>query len=680
MGASVPMNDRRHATGSNELQFLESAAFVVSPDGELLTANESCWALLKEWSIDVGDTVPQSTLLLARRALDTRSAQNEYLDVGPMSIQLVAIPADDGATVTFAGVDATHQRNLNRDLAIKSLMFGHSSEAIVISDESYRTIDVNPAFLELSGYRAEDVLGEQPEWLLRDSTAESLVGEMEERLGEAGIWQGRMWHRRADGRKFAFDLTISRVSAGLEGRLYYVSILHDVTTHLEASERLTQLAHIDTVTQLPNRHAFTQSARKAITSTRRTLERFAIMLVDLDGFKTVNDSHGHAIGDEVLRVTAGRMASVVRDTDTVARLGGDEFGLLVRDIGVPSDAAVVARKLLEAITQPVALESDELVVSGSVGIALFPNDHTDLDHLLRQADNAMYRVKHHGKGDYTFFSETANSSAMRGFRIQTALGPAVTDGAIDVHFQPQYDIKSRTLVGVETLARWTDAELGRVSPEDFVSIAENVGLIHKLGEHVLRRACSQGKDWTDRLGANIRVAVNVSGRQFSSKGFPAVVRSVLADTGFDPNNLELELTETVFVDDTSRIGPVMQEIAALGIQLSVDDFGTRYASLMYLKRLPVHALKIDQGFVREIHTDAQDKSIVQAICTLGHSLGCRIIAEGVESLEQMKILGSLGCDEIQGYYSGRPAPASHIEGFLTERRWDGRERAAAAHE
>lgn len=674
------MADSLRALSDADPDAIESPVLIVDRGGTLLRANESCWALLDAWEIAEGDSVPPNISALGRDARLARRVRHVSLDVGPISLQLIAIPSPEDDLVTFLGADITRERNLNRDRAVQTLVYQTGHEAIVVSDQWRRTIDVNPAFLRMSGYTEEEVLGERPEYLLKDSSALDQLQEIGNQLRESGLWHGRIWHHHRDGHRLALELTISRIQVDPDQTLFYVSILHDVTGQVEANEKLSQLANFDTLTQLPNRRFFTESVKKAISTTRRTPERFAVMLVDLDGFKQVNDTFGHSAGDELLRVTARRMAGIVRDTDTVARLGGDEFGLLIRDIHAPGDAAVVARKLLEAITEPVVSDSNELVVSGSVGIALFPTDHTEFEHLLRQADNAMYRVKHHGKGDYTFFSQTAHTAAMRGFRIQTRLSAAVADGIIDVHYQPQYDLRSRTLVGFEALARWTDSSLGSVSPEDFVSIAENVGLIHKLGEHVLRKACAQAQEWVAHAGSDFRVAVNVSGRQFNSKGFPAMVRSVLRDTGLDPSRLELELTETVFVDDTSRIGPVMNEIAALGVRFSVDDFGTRYASLMYLKLLPFHALKIDRAFVKDLYWDTQDRSIVETICALGSSLGCRVIAEGVESLEQMKILGSLGCDEVQGYYAGRPEAASRVEPYIVERKWDGSDRSKGRDE
>ncbi len=455
--------------------------------------------------------------------------------------------------------------------------------------------------------------------------------------------------------------------------------LHEAKRRYEAdleelvSKRTAELDHVslhDAVTGLYNRAFLEDYLGRALTSTHGGRARHALMFFDLERFKQVNDALGYRAGDKLLRLVAERLSAPARADDVVARVGGDEFARFVPEVNGPEDAAEIAQHIREALASPFEVEEHEVFVNASIGISLYPGDGQDSQTLLKNATAALHRARRQGGDGYQFYTADMNATALRRLTLENRLRRAVERGELSAHYQPKIDVDSERVVGMEALARWQSPELGSVSPAEFIPLAEDSGLILPVGEWVLRTACAQNRLWQDGGLGQMRVAVNLSARQFREKNLSAKILRILGETGLDPRHLELELTESSIMEDAGYAVKTLGELREMGIEISVDDFGTGYSSLGYLKRLPIDTLKIDQSFVREVTTESDSAAIVQAIIALAHNLGMKAVAEGVETEEQLRFLHFLGCDEWQGYLGGRPLPAEPFAQLLSSRRQD----------
>lgn len=442
--------------------------------------------------------------------------------------------------------------------------------------------------------------------------------------------------------------------------------ISDITERKQTEEHIQWLAHFDLLTGLPNRPLLNDRIKSAISMAQRNHTQLAVLFLDLDHFKNVNDTLGHHAGDQLLIEVAKRLQEVVRDEDTVSRLGGDEFVLLLPSTDAKG-AAHVAEKLLWAIAQSYQIEQHELTVTPSIGVALYPGDGEDFEILCRRADIAMYRAKCDGRNNFRFFTAEMQASSARNMQLENALRRALERNQLYLHYQPQMGLRDGRIVGAEALLRWKHPELGVISTAEFIPIAEDSGLILPIGEWVLRNATTQLKRWIDNGMEPMAVAVNLSAVQFHNTGLPQLITQILEEADLPPEYLELELTEGVAMDDPLAAIAVMDKLHELGIRMSIDDFGTAYSSLSYLKRLQVYKIKIDQSFVRDITIDQEDKAIVDAIISLARSLGLKTIAEGVETEQQLTFLRDRGCHEIQGYYYSKPLPADEFEAFVRSR-------------
>jgi diguanylate cyclase len=453
-------------------------------------------------------------------------------------------------------------------------------------------------------------------------------------------------------------------------------VLQDITDMQRAEERIRELAFIDSLTRLPNRELFKDRLSEALKLAKRHGRRVGLLFLDLDNFKRINDTLGHSVGDLLLQATAERLKSSLRNSDTVAcadtdnqdetiaRLGGDEFTLLLPEVQRGEDAAFVAERVRSHLSQPLVLAGHEVCVTPSIGIALFPEDGDNPETLLKNADMAMYLAKRQGRNLYRFYDASLNEVALQRLTMENQLRKAIEQNELSVHYQPQLDLPSGRISGVEALLRWQSATLGPVSPIDFIPLAEETGLIIPIGEWVLRTACQQAKTWR-KAGIDLqRMAVNISVLQFVQPSFPVLVARILRETGLEPEALELEITESLLMKDPEGATSTLLALKELGVQLAIDDFGTGYSSLSRLKQLPLDRLKIDKAFVREVNSQPDDAAIATAVIAMADSMGLRVIAEGVESAAQLAFLKSKHCDEVQGYYLSRPLPVNDITEVL----------------
>jgi diguanylate cyclase (GGDEF)-like protein len=441
-----------------------------------------------------------------------------------------------------------------------------------------------------------------------------------------------------------------------------LGITRDVTERKANEKRIDYLANFDSLTGLPNRMQLDIRIKDLLSLARRHKQEFAIMFLDLDHFKDINDTLGHTIGDKLLVNSSHRLKSILREEDTLARMGGDEFIILLPKIDM-NGVSQVAQKLLDTFKKPFDIDGNELSISVSVGIALYPNDGLDFDTLYKNADTAMYRAKKEGRNGFYFFTEEMQKNSIRHFELSNALHHALERNQFQLHYQPQFSTKKRTIIGAEALLRWHHPEFGNISPAEFIPMAEENGTILSIGEWVLRTAVKSAKQWMNKGMEPIIMAVNLSAVQFRTHNLPDLVANILKETGLPPEYLELELTEGVAMQDPQRAISMMNEIHSKGVRMSIDDFGTGYSSLSYLKKFNIYKLKIDQSFIRDINVDPEDKAIVAAIISMAKSLGLQTIAEGVETIGQLDYLHEQGCDEIQGYYFSKPLSMEEFEAF-----------------
>jgi diguanylate cyclase (GGDEF)-like protein len=445
----------------------------------------------------------------------------------------------------------------------------------------------------------------------------------------------------------------------------------------QSKRAIHRLAFYDALTNLPNRRLFADRLNRALERARHGNSKLALLFIDIDNFKRVNDSFGHNVGDRLLRTVANHLVACLRPCDpvvylkepedvAVARLGGDEFTVLLTDMDRPEDAARVARRIIEAISAPFLIGSDEVVVTPSIGIALYPHDGDCIEDLIKNADTAMFHAKEHGKNRYQFYDNSMSNAAIERLALENALRRAVANGEFELHYQPAIDIATRRVVGLEALLRWNHPHSGQISPAEFIPLAEETGLIVPIGEWVLQTVCMQMHSWQAAGMAPLRVAVNLSACQFRQARLRQVIEDALQASAVDPGCLELELTETVILEDVQTSSLVLRDLNRMGVRISLDDFGTGYSSLSLLKRLPLNTLKIDRSFISDVTSDSDDAAIVDSIIRLAHNLRLSVIAEGVETAEQLEFLREHGCDAVQGYYFARPQPAAALEAWLQQ--------------
>ena len=564
---------------------------------------------------------------------------------------------NEGSIWVYA--DITERKQAEEKLRLSATVLEHIADGVMVIDAANRIVAVNPAFTRITGYGEAEAFG-QPSTLMRSARHDdAFYDALWADLIATGFWQGEIWNLRKNGEMYLEWLTISGVRDNAGVCTHYVGVFSDITKVKESKEKLDHMAHHDPLTALPNRLLFHDRLQHALLRATRDHQQLAILFIDLDRFKNVNDTLGHHVGDELLKQVARALTSKLREGDTLARLGGDEFIVLLENIDGQFGAGQVAEKLMAMFEQPFIVSDYELFVTGSVGISLFPSDAEDLNMLIRNADVAMYQAKARGRNGYQFYAPSMTGEGVERLRLEAMLRRSIEKNEIFLNYQPQVEIDSGRLIGVEALVRWDHPELGLVAPYRFIPLAEDTGFINQLGKWVLFESCRQMIRWQEAGLRVPKIAVNLSVKQFERGSIVNMVAEILKETGLEPSRLQLEVTESVIMNTGDAL-VFINDLHSIGVGLAIDDFGTGYSSLAYLKQLPVQTLKIDRSFIKDISTDINDEAIAIAIIQLGKSLNLSVIAEGVETEDQATFLLRHGCNQAQGYLYSRPVLAADL--------------------
>jgi diguanylate cyclase (GGDEF)-like protein/PAS domain S-box-containing protein len=563
--------------------------------------------------------------------------------------------------------DITERKKNEERLSLAATILQSTAEGVMITDPAARILSVNRAFTEITGFSEEEVLGKCPNILKSSRHQEDFYQALWKSIELEGVWQGEIWNRRKSGDIFPEWLVISTIYNDKHEVTHYVAVFSDISLLKNSQSRLEHLAHFDPLTDLPNRILFQDRLSYALDQADRYSRNVALLLLDLDGFKTVNDSLGHPVGDELLVMVAKRLQACIRVEDTVARLGGDEFGVILSGMADSADSIEVVRKILVAIEQPFDLSGHTATISTSIGIAVYPADGANPTDLVRNADAAMYEAKEGGRNTYRFYQTSMTETAQDRLHLEADLKKAIEQKQFEVWFQPQKDLKTGHVTGAEALVRWRHPERGLVPPGEFIPLAERSGLIIPIGEQVLTEVCRRIRSWLNAGIAIGRIAINVALPQLERGDFLNTIKQTLLREDVPAHYIEVEITESFLMSNKSITTEVLTQLQTMGITIAIDDFGTGYSSLAYLHQLPIDNLKIDQAFVREIDSCDNNRTITRAIIAMGHSLGYKIIAEGIEEPSQQEWLRNEGCDEAQGYLLAKPMPAAEFEDWLQNR-------------
>ena len=560
--------------------------------------------------------------------------------------------------------DITERRVAERDLHLAAAVLANTTEGVMITDADNNILSVNHAFTDLTSFAPEEVIGRNPRLLQSGRHDRDFYLQLWASIDSIGAWQGEVWNRRKDGTIYPALFSISVICDSLGKRTHHIAVFSDLSHIKSTEQKLDFLAHRDPLTELPNRALFRELVTRAVQQAEHNHSQFALLLLDLDNFKTINDSLGHNLGDQLLIQAANRLRDMPNGLGAISRIGGDEFNILLDHVDNAQGADLIAQRIIDAFNQPFTLGEHTVYIGVSIGIALYPNDGQDAEMLQAHGDAALNQAKSQGRGLLRFFSPEMTTMAKARLSVEAELRHAMKVGELRLFYQPQVDLASGQIIGLEALVRWQHPTRGLVPPGEFIPLAEECGLIVPLGDWALKTACQQIKRWSE-MGLSLqRTAVNVSAVQIGRENFVDSVRHALLESGITPSQLELEITESSVMVDLQGAFKTIAELKTLGVRLSIDDFGTGYSSLAYLQQLAVDTLKIDISFVRRMTADSGNASIVQAIIALGHSLGLDIVAEGVEEPGQARYLRSLHCDMMQGYLVSRALPVDEITSFM----------------
>ncbi len=632
-------------------------------------AHDPSIALWREAALALGYrasiALPLTVHGVVHGTLNLYAGEVEFFDAEELAL-LEELAGDIAFALEVAEADATRLQTEER-LRQMATVFENTREGIIITDASEHILQVNRAFCELTGYTEAEAQGQTPRLLHSDRHDPAFYAALWASLRETGYWQGEIWNRGKSGEACPMLESISVVKNTAGAVTHYVSVFTDLSKIKASEEKLDFLAHYDALTGLPNRLLFSARLQHSIDIAHRDGKILALLILDLDRFKAVNDSYGHAVGDSVLQQAAERLNSRLRSADTLSRLGGDEFAVLLEDLAQPQDAARVATDIIGLLSEPWSLANGaEVRLGASLGISLFPEHGQTAVDLLQQADAALYQAKSEGRGQFQYFSSALTQIARQRIELEARLRRAIAEQQLRVYYQPQVDIPSGRIVGAEALVRWQDPEHGLIPPGRFIPLAEETGLIGAIGAWVLRETCRQGKEWLDSGLPPLTLAVNLSAHQLRHGDITATVTQALSETGFPAEWLELELTESALMQHEKEAVALLQGLRNLGLRLAMDDFGTGYSSLAHLRRFPLDVLKIDKSFVDDLPQQRDAMEIAATIIAIGHTLGLKVLAEGVETQEQLAFLQAQGCDQYQGYLTSPPVPAEAFIALLTD--------------
>ena len=565
--------------------------------------------------------------------------------------------------------DITERKNREIQVNKLSSVMEQTADIVIVTDTSGIIEYVNPSFEKITGYTYQEAVNQTPNLLSSGKHKQEFYHHLWGTISAGNSYSNIFINRRKDGSLFYEEKTITPIKDHTGTITHFVSTGKDISERIQVQERLQHMAHHDALTDLPNRNLFLDRLQQSLTRARWHNRLVAVMFLDLDRFKNINDTLGHTFGDQLLLQLSERLSSSVRDGDTIGRFGGDEFAILLDDIDSDNHISALAEKLLNTLTKPFRINKQELFVTASIGISIFPNDGEDSDTLLRNADVAMYRAKDLGKNNYQFYSDDLSARIFERMTLETHLRHALERNEFVLYYQPQFDTHTQKITGVEALLRWMHPEFGLVTPNNIIPLMEETGLIEKVGRWVLETACRQSRAWHDAGWSYLHLSVNISSRQFNDPDFISSVHDIISSTGINPEFLELELTESMLMRNASATINAFKSLNSLGVRFAIDDFGTGYSSLSYLRRFPIDTIKIDRSFIHDVTDNPDDAAIASAIIVMGQNLSLNVIAEGVENQQQLDFLSARNCHYLQGNFFSRPLPADELTTFLRQQQY-----------
>ncbi|MFC1671338.1 putative bifunctional diguanylate cyclase/phosphodiesterase [Spirochaetota bacterium] len=641
--------------------------FRVSGEKEILYVNRAGDWILKDWSKSLGDKLPPVFNESVKLVLKTNVAKDVEVEVTGKTFLFNVMPIQDSDQVYLYGIDVTDIKIVEAELHLSSRIIDSTTEGIFVTDPAGIIQMVNPAFTSITGFPQEEALGENPRLLKSNRHKKDFYKKMWDSIIGKGQWVGEVWNRKKNGETFPAWLTINAIYDKTGVIRHFVAVITDITDAKIKEAEIEYQAFHDPLTGLPNRNLLNDRLQNAIHRAKRNNKKLALIYIDMDRFKIVNDSLGHVFGDYLLQMVSKKLLSCIRVDDTISRIGGDEFNILLPEIKSIKDAVEISRRVLKAFKTPIKIEDKDIYITPSMGISIYPDDGDENLILQKNADLALYHAKDMGGNNYQFFSEKMNEEIMHRFTLENKLKKAIDENQFKLLYQPIVDCKSEEIIGVEALIRWEHPKDGVLSPDYFMPLAHETGWIVEIDQWVLSEACSQNKAWQDEGLKHIYVAVNTTYFQFQKRMIVDLVSKALDETGMDPKHLVIEITEDILLKDIGEIIKIMSALKEMGVSFSIDDFGTGYSSLSYLKRLPVDTLKIDKAFVSDI--DKNDDSIVIAniILSLAKDLELKVIAEGVEKKGQVDFFRKHSCDYIQGFYYSKPVGPDKISEYLKKK-------------
>ncbi len=639
-------------------------------DGGLVYANDAALSLIEKWEHETGKRQTVFCTHLLNRLLQTATRKELEIEIGERIFLFILTPVADTDYIYLYGSDITEKKVAEKELKLAAIVYESSIQGIIVTGPDALIQSVNLAFTQITGYTADEVLGKNPSILKANRHDTQFYKDMWAKINETGKWQGEIWNRRKNGDTFPELLSINTIKDNNGQVIHYVAVFNDIVELKQRETEMEYQAYHDPLTGLPNRSLFNDRLKMEISRMGRSVKRLklGVMFLDLDNFKDINDSLGHAIGDYLLKDVAQRLLECVRDVDTVARIGGDEFTVILPQVSNSQEIVLVVNRIMDIFKGSFFVQGHELFTTASIGISIYPTDGKDTSDLLKTADLAMYHAKELGKNNYAFFSQEMNVQIKTRLNLENQLRHALNEGQFVLHYQPLVEICSGNMVGVEALVRWNHPELGLIPPDRFIPLAEETGQILKLGQWVLETSCQQTLRWQKENFLSLYVSVNVSSIQFLREDFLATIQKVIDSTGIRFNTLSLQVTENSLMGNLQKIVAIMNSLKEIGIKLSIDDFGMGFSSLNYLRTFPVDTLKIDRTFIAGIPHNSDHVAITRSIIALAKNLKLNVLAEGVENEEQLDFLVKNNCDLMQGYYYSPAVPPEEITRIIREKK------------